>query len=448
LVGGRRDAPARQRTLRAAIDWSYDLLEEDARSFFRRLSVFTGGCTFEAAGEVADPHGELGDVMDLLDALLQHSLLLRDPDPGDARFRMLETIREFGVERLEEIGEGDRVRERHALRFVALVEEAEPHLTGPEQRRWIEVLNREHDNLRAALAWAIEADRGEIALRLGGALWRFWYGQGFLAEGRRWLDSVLALPSSSERSLARVKGLTALGGIAYWQNDFGPSDAAYVEAVDIVRELGDAGAMPETLFNMAMTKAVMGEPERAMSLLEESLERARQLGDRRREAWALWGLSAGSMFGGDLDRAVTLSSETLRLFEEIRDDTWGLGNALAGQAGLAVMRGEPEVGRERVLQALEAWEDQGNALVIASQLQFLGIAEIRLGRPERAVRLAGASAILREKVGGKVPDAFFPFEDPHETAAKGRDPETLERLWTEGRAMSVHEALAYARDET
>ena len=446
LVGGHRDAPERQRTLRAAIDWSYGVLDDRLRTLFRRLSVFAGGFTLDAATEVADPNRELGDAVELLDALLQHSLVLRDSDE-DVRFRMLETIREFALERLDESAEAVEVRHRHAVHFLGLAENAEPHLTGPEQARWSDALHREHDNLRAAIAWTIDTDRGELALRLGAAMWRFWYGRGHLEEGRRWLDAILALPSTAARSLPRARALTALAGIAYWQSDFGPSDAAYVEALDIVRELGDKQAEVEALFNVAMTKAVMGEPETAMALLEENLRRARGLGDRRGEGWALWGLAAGNMFGGNVERAVGFSDEALRVFEEIGTDTWGLGNALAGRAGLEVMQGEPGKAKERVLYALEAWGDQGNALVIASQLRFLGIAEIQLGRPERAVRLAGAAATLRDKLGGKVPDAFFPFEDPKDSAAEVLDEETIERLWAEGQSMSVDEALAYAREE-
>lgn len=446
LVGGPRDAPTRQQTLRAAIAWSHDLLDERDRAFFRRLSVFAGGFTLEAAAEVADPEG-VGDAVDLVEILLQQSLIRRVSDGDDGRFRMLETIREFGVERLDESGEADRIRERHARRFVSLAEEAEPHLTTPDQRRWMDVLSGEHDNLRAALRWAIEGDEGETALRLGTALWRFWYGRGHLAEGRRWLDAALTLPSAGERSRARARCLTALGGIAYWQSDFEPSDDVYREALEIYRELGEPGDLVEALFNLAMTRGVTGEPETAMSLLQQSLGMARELGDRRGEAWALWGLAAGSMFGGQLEASQKYGDESFRLFEELGTDTWGLGNALAGQAGLAAMRGDPQKARDRVLRSIDVWEDQGNALVIASQLRFLAIAANGAGHPERAVRLAAVAEALREKVGGKVPDAFFPFDDPRETAAKVLDAETVERAWAEGSAMSLEEALAYAREE-
>jgi predicted ATPase/class 3 adenylate cyclase len=447
LVGGPRDVPVRQRTLEAAIAWSHDLLDEPARALFRRLSVFAGGWTPEAAPEVVDPGREFGEVVAVLEQLLLHSLVQWTGDHEEGRLRMLETIREFGLVRLDESGETEDVRLRHAKRFLELAEKAEPHLTGPEQRRWLDLLSREHDNLRAGLGWAIEGGRGEIAVRLGGSLWRFWYARGHLDEGRRWLESALSLPSSRERNTPRARCLSALGGIAYWQSDFATAAAAYEEALEIHRELGDRAATVQALFDLGTTRAVMGDPQSAESLLQESLRTARELEDRRGEAWALWGLGAFRFFGGDPDGARELHEESLRIFEEVGDDRWGLGNALAGLAALATQRGDVIEARDRILQAIDAWEEQGNALVIASQLRFLAMVANAAGQPERAVRLAGVAAAWREKIGGQVPDAFFPFADPREAAAKVLDEATVERAWAEGAAMTLEEALAYARED-
>jgi predicted ATPase/class 3 adenylate cyclase len=447
LVGGPRDAPARQRTLRAAIDWSYDLLEEPVRTFFRRLSVFAGGCPLEAAGEVADPGRELGDAIELVEVLLQHSLVHRAPDETEGRIRMLETIREFGLERLQESGEADAVRERHAGHYLDLAEQAEPYLTGPDQARWLDLLTREHDNLRAALGWAIDSERGDIALRVAAPLWRFWYARGHLDEARRWLEAALDLRPSRAGTTARARCLTALGGITYWQGDFEASHSAYEEALGIQLELGDQPATVQGMFNLATAKAVMGDPQAAVSLFQDSLATARQLGDRPGEGWALWGLGVASMFGGDLPGARKLLEESLRTFEEVRVDTWGLGNAIALLASLSAQRGDPVEARRGILTAIDTWGEQGNALVIASQIRFLAILANNMGQPERAARLAGAFASLREKVGGHTPDAFFPFPDPRETAARLLDPATVGRLWEEGRGMTLEEALAYAREK-
>lgn len=415
---------------------------------FRRLSVFHGGWTLEAARDVANPEGEVSDAIDLLEVLLQHSLVQRPPDHAEGRGRMLETIREFGLERLRESGEAQEVRQRHARRFLELSEEAERHLTGPDQRRWLDLLTREHDNVRDALGWAIEGDRGETALRLGAALWRFWYARGHLEEARRWIGAALNLPSNEERSTARARCLSALGGITYWQNDFAAAAAAYEEALEIHRELGDRPGTVQGLFDLGTARAVMGDPQAAESLLQESLGTARELGDGRGEAWALWGLGAVRMFGGDLDGSRMHVEESVRVFEEVGDDTWGLGNAIAFLGGLATQRGDPIEARNRILRALEVWDEQGNALVIAGQLRFLAMVANDLGQPERAVRLAGAAEAWRQKVGGQVPAAFFPFTDPRETAAKVLDKASVDRAWADGLAMNLEEALAYAQEDT
>ncbi|HEX8100768.1 MAG TPA: adenylate/guanylate cyclase domain-containing protein, partial [Actinomycetota bacterium] len=447
LVGGPRDAPERQRTLRGAIAWSYDLLDEHLQRFFRRLAVFAGGWTFDAADRVANPNAELGPTLELLDLLVQHSLVQPILDDPDGRFRMLETIREFGVERLEESDEAEPARRRHAERFLSLVEEAEPFLVGPEQRKWLDLIGREQDNLRAALAWTIGADQGEIAMRLGAAAWRFWYARAHLEEAHRWLASALNLPTSARRTRHRARCLTGLGGITYWEGDFETSDACYEEALSIYRDAGDPAPVVEATFNLSCTKAVKGDVTAAMGLIQESLETARRLGDKRGEAWAIWIQAASLMFAGDVEAARALNRESVRLFEEIGDDTWGLGNAYAGQAGLSAMSGDPEEARRQILLAIDIWEDQGNALVTASQLNFLGIAAIGAGHYERAVKLSAFARAIKDKVGGNVPDAFFPFRDPKDSGSDVLDDETIDRLWAEGQRMTLEEAIAYARED-
>jgi tetratricopeptide (TPR) repeat protein len=175
---------------------------------------------------------------------------------------MLETIREFALARLDASGDGPDVRRRHALRFRDVAERAGPPLTGPDQRRWLDELSREHDNLRAALRWAIDSDEGETALRTVGPIWRFWYARGHLEEGRRWLEAALGLPSSRGPTTPGARALTALGGIAYWQGDFDRALRSYEEALDIHRALGDRAAMVEALLDVGEVRAVKGDPGR------------------------------------------------------------------------------------------------------------------------------------------------------------------------------------------
>jgi predicted ATPase len=444
LIGGPRDAPERQRTLEATIAWSHDLLEEAGRVLFRRLSVFAGGWTLEAVTDVADPVGDLGDVLGGLESLVQHGLVHRVPGDTQGRLRMLETIREFALARLDASGDGPDVRRRHALLFRDLAEGAGPHLTGADQRRWLDELSREHDNLRAALRWAIDGDEGETALRTAGPMWRFWYARGHLEEGRRWLEAALGLPSSGGPTRARA--LTALGGITYWQSDFDTALRSYEEALDIHRALGDRAAMVEALLDVGETRAVKGDPGSGVALMKESLALARELGDRRGEAWALWGLGAARIFAGDLDGSRELQEESLRIFQEVGDDTWGWANVLGGLGGLAALRGDPTEARKLIMEGFALYGEQANPVILTGHLRSLAVVANQSGQHERAARLAGAEAAWRGKLGFKIPDAFDVFEDPARVAAGQLGDEVFQRDWAEGQAMSLDEALAYARE--
>ena len=216
LTGGPRDRPERQRTLRGAIQWSHDLLDPDGQTMFRWLAVFAGGWTFVAAEAVCSPPGGPAlDTLETLDALVQHSLARRDDSAPRPRFRMLQTIREFGLERLAESGEDPEIHERHAQVFLKLAEEAAGELTGPGQAVWLDRLAGDHDNLRAALRWSVDADRAATGLLIAAAIWRFWQLRDHLAEGEAWLTELLALPSAAEETPARAAGADALASVVY-----------------------------------------------------------------------------------------------------------------------------------------------------------------------------------------------------------------------------------------
>ena len=218
LTGGPRDRAERQRTLRGAIQWSYDLLDPEGQTMFRRLAAFAGGWSLEAAEEVCSPAGaESLDTLEALDALVQHSLARRDDRAPEARFRMLQTIREFGLERLAESGEEPEIRERHARFFLTLAQRAAGELTGPGQAAWLDRLARDYDNLRGALQWSVDADRAELGLLIAAALWRFWQLRDYLAEGEARLTELLALPSAAAATSAREAGANALASVVYWR---------------------------------------------------------------------------------------------------------------------------------------------------------------------------------------------------------------------------------------
>jgi predicted ATPase len=254
LTGGARDLPARQQTMRATIAWSYDLLRPAEQSLFRRLAVFAGGWTLEAA-EAAGADGA-GEVLDRLDALLSQSLLRREVRPGgESRYTMLETIREYALERLEESGATAQARQVHATYFLALAEEAEPALRGPEQARWQQRLEQEHDNIRAVLAWTLAQANGTggalpiqgthsmleprvLGLRLAGALERFWTWRGYDTEGRRWLETLLA-GSDKAPPQVRARACTTLGTLAWVSDDYAAAEAHHAQALALYRVLDD-----------------------------------------------------------------------------------------------------------------------------------------------------------------------------------------------------------------
>jgi non-specific serine/threonine protein kinase len=399
----------------------------------------------ELAGEIANPAATLGDTVELTDSLLQHSLIRKDPSGASERFRMLETIREFALEKLEGSGEGQDVRRRHAARFLDLAELAEGHVMGSDQLHWLGLLSREHDNLRAALSWAIEGDQAESGLRLGSALWRFWQVRGHLDEGRRWIDAVLSLPSAATPSVARARCLIALGGVAYWQTDLDTAVAAYEESLRIHRQLGDRSGTAESLYNLGMTRGVVGELETAEALVEESLAIRREIGDRGGEAWSVWALGVASQFRGDLDRGRAYVEESLRIFEEVGDDLWGLVSGLTGVGVARMMMGEPQEASAPMVRALELSVEARNEMAVSNILDALAAQANETGRPERAVRLAGAADALRERSPGQAPAAFDPFPDRRAKASETLDQESIERAYMEGRGMTLEEVMAYAR---
>jgi predicted ATPase len=261
LAGGPRDLPARQRTLRDTIRWSYDLLGEKEQRLFRRLSVFVGGCTLSAVEAVAGSTDEM-DFLDGVASLVDKNLLRRvEQEDGEVRLAMLETIREYVLERLLESGEREAVRRAHAGYYLALAEEAEPGLTTAEQMRWLDLLEREHNNLRAALRWSVDSEDVETTMRLGGALWRFWYVRGHLREGRRWLEQALSL--GGEDPFLRARLLGGGGELSHSLGDLDRAQDLREEALAVSSQLGDEAQIADALNGLAFVIRRKGEFARA-----------------------------------------------------------------------------------------------------------------------------------------------------------------------------------------
>src|SRR5438552_157171 len=403
LVSGGRTLPERQRTLRGAIAWSYDLLEEPEQSLFRRLSVFSGGWTLEAAEAVAEPERLELEAVEGLSALVDKSLVRPiDPADGFPRFAMLETIRQFGQEELLTVDELDRTRRRHGEYFLNLALQAEGQLTGDKQAAWLEQCERELDNLRAALRWAIDAGEADLGQEAAGALWRFWQQHGHLAEGRGWLNELLAMPAGQGRTAARAKALTGVGGIAWWQIDHDGARAFYGEALAIERELGEPSRIAEALYNQAFVAGAAGAMDHLADLLEESLDLFRTAHVEHGVARALAMLVIRDTQAGDWQSAIAKLEEVVAIWRRL-GDRLQLAFDLIWLAFACGRAGRARVARSAALEALALFRDAGNATGIGLAFRDLAFLSVWEGRPQEALRFMGAAESLRERIGGGPP---------------------------------------------
>jgi predicted ATPase len=442
LTTGARTLPDRQRTLRGAIAWSHDLLTDTERRLFARLSVFAGGWTLESAEAVCDPEALGVDVLDGLTSLVDKSLVRRVEAPGrPPRFSMLETIREFGREQLEACGDLEQVRRRHAEHFLDLAVEAEPHLTGPDQREWLRRCDLEQANLRAALRWAVDAADAGRAQAAAGALWRFWQQRGHLAEGRRWLEEVLAMPSGRAPTAARAKALAGAGGIAWWQEDIAAARRLYEEALAVERELGDPARIADALYNLAFVAGADRDFEGAFRLFEESRELFRLAGDEAGVARADWMLPIRDMVAGRWDAPQAKAAEAVATWRRT-GDRFRLGDGLVWLAVVYARAGRPADAHAAMAEARELFGDNDSPIGMLSVLLGQSYLARWEGRYEDAVRLAGAAASLRDQVGGRAPLDFLSgfLGDPEAEARAHLSPDAADRAWRDGRATGADAA--------
>jgi predicted ATPase/Tfp pilus assembly protein PilF len=489
LTDGWRNKPARHQTLRSAIDWSYNLLDASEQKLFARLAVFVGGCRREAVEAVCKLEGEIGrDVEEGLESLVDKSLLQEVMVEGAPRFTMLETIREYALERLIESGDAELLQQQHARYFVTLAEMAEPELSGPQQTGWLERLEQEHDNLRAVLIWALEGGDATLGVRLAGALVRFWQTRGHLSEGRRWFDALLSNNNGTLPVSLRAKALNHLGWLASYQGDYpaarpileeslalwrtlenqagialalnnlgnvamyqGDSDRAkmlFEESLALRRKLGDMLGIASSLNNLGNVASDQGDYERAIALHEESLALRREHGDKWLIAVSLNNLGLIALYQGNYGRMITLLEESLALFRELGDQdaaAFSLGNL--GFAALYQNNYE----RAKLLfeESLAIFGEVGDKEGIANGLEGLaGVAAVQ-GQAERAARLWGAAEALRDAIGAPLPPADRIRYQPYLTAAStslGRA--AFAAAWAEGQVMPLEQAVAYALSES
>ena len=442
LGGGTRDLPARQQTLRQAIDWSYGLLPESEQGLLRRLAVFVGGCNLDAIEAICRP-GELGlDGLEGVAALVDQSLVRREEaGHGEPRFAMLETIREFAAERLAEHGEANDLRARHAAHFTAVAEAAEPELTRSGEAS--DRIGHDHDNFRTALASATETNGGELGLRLGFALWRFWQQRGHLREGRQWFDRLLALPSAAPATVERAKGLTGAAGIAYWQNDYTAASSWYDEAEAIIRGLDDRAWLTDALYNTASIAMIRGEPGLAREKFEEGAAIARELRDDAIVARFLAADGYMAFMSDDLARARALLEEALALAER-RQDRMELAGGHHTVAQVARLDGRLDDAAFHYREALRFGRELGDVASMTEPLQGMAAVAIAMGDAERGVRLLGANDAIREQLGGGPPPEWLRLGDPFSEARRALGDDKYGDAWEAGRGLTVDEAIDLA----
>lgn len=343
LTGGPQDLPVRQQTLRGTLAWSYDLLPEPAQALFRRLAIFVGGCTLEAAETVctAGDAIELG-ILDGITTLVDHSLVRQADGPdGTLRFTMLETLREYGQEQLALCGEAGAIAHAHAACFLSLAEEAQHQLKGPNQAQWYARLEQEHGNVRAALQWALESGEIEIGMRLGAALWRFWQNCGHLTEGWGWLEAFLALKGNgnlTELAPVRATVLIGAGVLAQQQRNYTRAEELLTQGLEMRRGLGDMGGVASALNNLGGMAFEQDHYTRATELWQESLALFRAVGDSWATALLLNNLGFVASVRGDSEWAISLFEQSQVLYEA-SGDIWGIATTLDNQADVMRVQG-------------------------------------------------------------------------------------------------------------
>jgi len=435
LTGGARDLPERQRTLRGAIAWSYELLTPAEQRLFARLAVFRGGCTLEAVEEVA--HTDLDTLGSLVDkSLLRHT---------EERFSMLETIREYAAERLEDSGEAAELRRRHAEHFLALAEEAEPSLFA-ESTEWLDRLEQEHDNLRAALHRLEASGESERALRLAGAMSRFWYRRGHLAEGGRYLENLLA--TDGPPTAARAKALNGAARLALHTMDVATVRVRAEEALALHRALADAWGTADSRYLLGAVAAEEGDFALAQQLFEESVRAFRELGDEHYALLATRALAWMCSELGERERYRALHEDNLR-----RARAMGNGRmearSLSSLAAFPLDEGRLQDALSMMNAAYRIDRDGGYDADIASDLCHFAEVLAAEGRAVTAARLLSRGEALREKIGAGLESWAVEMNERTLTAIRLQlDEAAFTEAWEQGRALTVDEAVALALESS
>ncbi len=451
LARGSYTTRPHHQTLRATMDWSYELLSPKERILFHRLSVFAGGFTLEAGEKVCAGQGEQDDVphseiLDLLARLIDKSLVMvMEWEPEQMRYRLLEPTWQYAIEKLSESGEAERLAARHLEFFLSLAEEVEPHFSHTEQVMWFNRLMADRDNLMSALDWSLKYGELIAALRLTGALWYFWMGRGYYSEGMRRLMQAISLTRGAAPSSARAKALWAAGAISLWsEGDWSRARPFLEEAVATSRELENKTILAGSLGGLGETAFCQGDYTAARTFLAESLALSRELDDHHTTGWSLTYLGDVSRAQHDDEQAQRLYAESIDQFGAIGDIN-SAGYAIRRLGALALNRGGYQRAGELFKESLGLNKTMDYPKGIAACLGALAGLALRQGHLVRAARLLGATEALLNAVAGK-PFPTDQAEYDHTVVALRAQMEeaSLDAAWAEGRAMTAPEAIDYA----
>jgi non-specific serine/threonine protein kinase len=444
LTSGSRIAPSRQQTLRATLDWSYELLTETERELFRQLSVFVGGFTLEALESVALLDSDQS-ILDALSRLVDKSLLLVQQQ-DQPRYRFLEPIRQYARDKLNETGEANLIQDRHLSYYLRLAEEGEPYLYGAGQQDWKNRLELDHDNLRVALAWSLESNQIEAGLKMAGALAWFWLSKGHLSEGNLWLEKTLASGAGAQGK-DRAKALRASSILLTATGDYIRARAFAELSVELYREIGDNRGVGLALIDLGASLYHEGKREEAIESCEESLRLLQATGERWGIAYALVWLGDPLFRMGDIERAATSWEESLRLSQELGDHNlmaWSLG----GLADVARLRADYQRATGMFKEALSLYQGAGDKIGPPFSLEALGLIAAALGDAKRAARLWGAASAWREAINE--PLALVYQRDYAASVTQARTQlgeEVFASAWSQGHAMSPEQAITLALEE-
>ncbi|HEY3202763.1 MAG TPA: protein kinase [Thermoanaerobaculia bacterium] len=485
LTGGSRDLPARQQTLRGAIEWSENLLGSAERTLFRRLAVFAGGFTLEAAEAVANAREDLPlDVLDVVASLVDKSLLQQHGSGDEWRFQMLETIREYALERLAESGDEESTRRAHAAYCVVLAEEGDAKLASGERDAWIRRFEAEQNNFRTALHWLIESGNADWGLRLGGALWRFWELREHSTEGRQWLQGLLRMAAGTSLRELRAKVVFGAGVLAENQSDWAASRSLFTEHLEIARELENRWAVATSLNSLGVQAYRKREYGAARSFLEESLGVWQELGNREAVAFAYANLANVARGEGNLTEAESLHRQSLEISRQLGDrrgvaaslnhlgdvardrsdfggaralyeeslgafraigDVWGEAGTLTDLGNLARDEGNHAGAAHSYSESLRLFQELDQNRGVARALEGFAGSAAAQGKPARALRLAGAAAALRQAIGAPLPPTEQArLETSLDPARRALPHETASAAWLDGWSMPPERAIESA----